>query len=69
MELTRHVWSKRYANFEGPYAQGTAAYVSQLILDHPDRDPATAAADAELAVDACCAALTPSTEAPQLPLG
>ena len=40
------------ANFDGPSAQGTSAYVEQLSLDHPEIDPAVAAADGQLAVGA-----------------
>jgi hypothetical protein len=42
------------ANFAGPGTQGTSAYVGQVTLDHPDIDPATAAADGQLAVQAFC---------------
>jgi len=38
------------ANFEGPNAQGTIAYVDQITQDYPELDPATAAADCQLAV-------------------
>jgi len=40
------------ANFETPDTQGTSAYVEQITLDHPDENPSTAAADAQLAVGA-----------------
>jgi hypothetical protein len=45
------------ANFAEPSTQGAEAYVSQTSIDHPDLDPATAAADAVLAVGAFHAAL------------
>jgi hypothetical protein len=40
------------ANFEDAGAQGTEAYVAQITTDHPDLDATTAAADAQLAVEA-----------------
>ena len=40
------------ANFAAPDAQGPEAYVSQMLVDHPELDPATLAADAVLAVGA-----------------
>jgi len=43
-----------YANFAEPAAQGTSAYVDQITLDYPDIDPATAAADGQLAVQMFC---------------
>lgn len=39
------------ANFAVPDAQGPRAYVAQMIIDHPDLDRATLAADAVLAVE------------------
>lgn len=45
------------ANFASADAQGTRAYVEQVTLDHPDVDPATAAADCRLAIEAFCGAL------------
>jgi hypothetical protein len=42
------------ANFGDSAAQGTTAYVNQITLDHPDTDPAIAAADSQLAVQAFC---------------
>lgn len=42
------------ANFEGPNAQGTTAYVTQITQDHPHLDPATAAADCQLAIQIFC---------------
>ena len=38
------------ANFAAPDAQGPRAYVEQMLLDHPDLDAKTLAADAILAV-------------------
>jgi hypothetical protein len=49
------------ANFGDSVAQGTAAYVDQITLDHPDIDPAVAAADGQLAVQAFCDALSSTT--------
>ena len=40
------------ANFADSSAQGSAAYVEQLTVDHPEVDPDVAAADAQLAVAA-----------------
>lgn len=40
------------ANFEDAHAQGTAAYVDQIVVDHPELDPTVAAADAQLAIEA-----------------
>ncbi len=42
------------ANFDGKETQGTRAYVGQITQDHPELDPATAAADAQLAVSTFC---------------
>jgi hypothetical protein len=42
------------ANFDGPSAQGTMSYVDQITQDHPELDPAIAAADCQLAVQAFC---------------
>ncbi len=39
-------------NFADSSAQGSAAYVEQLTVDHPEVDPDVAAADAQLAVAA-----------------
>jgi hypothetical protein len=39
-------------NFAEADAQGTEAYVKQITDNHPDLDPTTAAADAQLAVEA-----------------
>jgi hypothetical protein len=38
-------------NFADSSNQGTTAYVNQITVDHPDVDPETAAADAQLAVE------------------
>ena len=40
------------ANFGDKDAQGSDAYASQIVFDHPDVDPVTARADAVLAVEA-----------------
>lgn len=40
------------ANFATPGAQGPEAFVSQMLVDHPEVDPVTVAADAVLAVEA-----------------
>ena len=40
------------ANFAAPEAQGPEAYVSQMLVDHPELDPVTVAADAVVAVEA-----------------
>jgi hypothetical protein len=45
------------SNFADGDAQGTVAYVDQIMLNHPDLDPTTAAADAQLAVAASTASL------------
>ncbi len=42
------------ANFDGPGAQGTTAYVTQITQDHPALDPATIAADCQLAIQTFC---------------
>jgi hypothetical protein len=42
------------ANFATPAAQGPLAYAGQILLDHPELDRATAAADAVVAVTAFC---------------
>jgi hypothetical protein len=42
------------ANFAKPPAQGPLAYAGQILLDHPELDHATAAADAVVAVTAFC---------------
>ena len=42
------------ANFDGPQAQGTLAYMAQVAVDHPETDAATAAADCQLAVLSFC---------------
>jgi hypothetical protein len=43
-----------YANFAEPASQGTSAYVDQITLDYPGIEPATAAADGQLAVQMFC---------------
>lgn len=40
------------ANFGGPRNQGPTAYAEQMLIDHPELDMATLAADAVLAVEA-----------------
>jgi hypothetical protein len=45
------------ANFAGPDAQGTRAYVDQITLDHPEIELAVARADCQLAIRAFCGAL------------
>lgn len=45
------------ANFSDNHAQGTAAYVEQLLINNPGLDPATTATDAQLAVAAFTNAL------------
>lgn len=45
------------ANFSDGHAQGTEAYVEQLLINNPGLDPATAATDARLAVTAFTRAL------------
>lgn len=45
------------ANFAVPDAQGPEAYAGQLLLDHPDLDPAEVAADAVTAVHLFCRTL------------
>jgi hypothetical protein len=39
------------ANFAGAGAQGPQAYVSQMVVDHPELDRTTLAADAVVAID------------------
>lgn len=46
-----------HANFADDTCQGTVAYVTQVLLDHPDEDADTLAADAMLAVGKFCTAL------------
>lgn len=41
-----------FANFETPDSQGPRAYSSQMVIDHPESDPQTLAADAVVAVAA-----------------
>jgi nucleotidyltransferase AbiEii toxin of type IV toxin-antitoxin system len=49
------------ANYDAATAQGTLAYVDQLTLDHPEVEPAVAAADAQLAVQSFVDALLGTT--------
>lgn len=49
------------ANFADSSAQGTAAYVEQMLLDHPDQDAAQLAGDAQLAISEFCRLLRPSS--------
>lgn len=55
------------ANFAGSGTQGTLAYVDQITLDHPEADPATAAADSQLAVQAFCDSLLHDHDPKQAP--
>lgn len=48
---TRRTLDDLLANFQSSRDQGPEAYVSQMLLDHPDADAATLAADAILAVE------------------
>jgi len=47
---TRTALDDLAANFANADAQGPRAYTSQMLVDHPDLDPSTVAADAVLAV-------------------
>jgi hypothetical protein len=49
------------ANFADPSAQGPRAYVEQMLLEHPDMDSSTLAADAVLAVERMHQLLTSDT--------
>ena len=50
-----HTWLVNLrANFVTPDAPGPAAYVKQLLIDHPDADVEQTAADAVLAVTGFC---------------
>jgi len=40
-----------HANFADPHAQGARAYVEQMMIDHPELDATTLAADAVVAVE------------------
>lgn len=40
------------ANFDNPNAQGPRAYAEQMLIDHPDLDSTTLAADAVIAIEA-----------------
>jgi len=55
--VTRRALDDLLANFQSSRDQGPEAYVSQMLLDHPDSDPVTLAADAILAVEAFHAGL------------
>lgn len=48
---TRRTLDDLLANFQSIRDQGAEAYVRQMLLDHPDADAATLAADAILAVE------------------
>jgi len=50
------------ANFENPVAQGAQAYVTQMLIDHPDLNPRTLAADAIVAVGEFCQRLRNSSD-------
>jgi len=45
------------ANFEDTDSQGVDAYVTQMVLDHPELDPITLSGDARLAVSQFCEGL------------
>ena len=47
---TRTALDDLAANFANADAQGPRAYTTQMLVDHPDLDPPTVAADAGLAV-------------------
>lgn len=47
---TRTALDDLIANFSDPADQGPIAYAGQMLVDHPDEDYATVAADAVLAV-------------------
>jgi hypothetical protein len=49
------------ANFADPSAQGPRAYVEQMLLEHPDMDSSTLAADAVLSVERMHQLLTSDT--------
>jgi hypothetical protein len=42
------------ANFSDPRAQGPTAYAEQFVIDHPEEDSSTLAADALVAVETFC---------------
>jgi hypothetical protein len=46
------------ANFTDRASQGPRAYVEQMMIDHPDLDPATVAGDSILAVKTFCRIVT-----------
>ena len=49
------------ANFEGPAAQGSRAYSTQMRIDHPELDPASLTADASVAVQEFHRSLWPAS--------
>ena len=51
IDAVRTAFNDLRANFAFNDAQGSRAYVQQMLIDDPDRDPATLAADAVLAVE------------------
>jgi len=54
-----HTWLVNLrANFDDPDAPGPAAYMTQLLIDHPEADPEQAAADAVVAVTGFCDVVT-----------
>lgn len=46
------------ANFAAPGAQGPHAYLAQMMIDHPDLDRTTVAADSVVAVKSFCRGVT-----------
>jgi hypothetical protein len=57
LALVRTALEDLAANFANAGAQGPQAYISQMLVDHPDLDRATLAADAVVAVGEFCDAL------------
>lgn len=51
IDAIRTAFNDLRANFAVIDAQGSRAYVQQMLIDHPDLDPATLAADAVLAIE------------------
>lgn len=45
------------ANFADSHSQGVDAYITQMVLDHPELDPITLSGDARLAVSQFCEGL------------
>jgi hypothetical protein len=45
------------ANFSDPRAQGPTSYAEQFVIDHPEENASTLAADALIAVETSCRAL------------